>query len=86
VFVNIYAGRVRTPVEGVLRLAFQGRLYGTPFKIAALDGNQGMAPMTGPQWVRIDLRKTARPRLWPGGRGQAKVFVAAKTSRRPRRD
>jgi hypothetical protein len=57
VFINFYAGQLTAPPEGLLRVWFDGRTYEAPFKIAATQGNRGAPPMTGPAWVRIDLRR-----------------------------
>lgn len=59
VLINLYDGQVATGPEGVIRLWFQGRIYEAPFKIAATVGNKGAPPVTGPNWVRIDLRRVA---------------------------
>lgn len=55
--INLYAGELPAAPEGVVRVWFGGQVYEAPFKIAATRGNRGASPMTGANWVRIDLRK-----------------------------
>lgn len=57
VAINLYSGELAVPPEGVIRVWFGGRVYEAPFKLAAKRGNRGALPMTGANWLRIDLRK-----------------------------
>jgi hypothetical protein len=65
VWVNFFNGSVRTPIKGDVAIKFGGGLYKTRFTMPALAGNggRGFAPngtMTGPNWVRIDVRSLLR--------------------------
>lgn len=57
VMINLYEGELRAPPEGVIRVWFSGNVYEAPFKLAATRGNRARPPMSGPNWLRIDLRK-----------------------------
>lgn len=55
--INLYAGDLPTPPEGVVRVWFGGKVYEAPFKIAATRGNRGAMPISGGNWLKIDPRK-----------------------------
>jgi hypothetical protein len=57
VAINLYSGNLAVPPEGVIRVWFGGQVYEQPFKLAAKSGNGGRFPMTGPQWLKVDLRQ-----------------------------
>lgn len=57
VAINLYSGTLPAGPEGVVRVWFDGKVYEAPFKLAARTGNAGKQPMSGPHWLRIDLRK-----------------------------
>lgn len=57
VMINLYEGELRAPPEGVIRVWFSGNVYEAPFKLGATRGNRALPPMSGPHWLRIDLRK-----------------------------
>lgn len=56
VAVNLYAGDLPAGPEGIIRVWFRGQVYEAPFKLTAKSGNRGARPMSGSQWLRIDLR------------------------------
>src|SRR5262249_1969986 len=57
VAINLYACDAPAPPEGTVRAWFGGKVYEAPFKLTAKSGNRGASPMSGPHWLRIDLRK-----------------------------
>lgn len=57
VAINLYEGDLPAGPEGVVRMWFDGKVYEAPFKLVARAGNKGARPMTGPNWIRVDLRK-----------------------------
>jgi hypothetical protein len=57
VAVNLYSGDLPTGPEGIIRVWFNGQVYEAPFKLAAKSGSRGALPMSGPYWLRLDLRK-----------------------------
>ncbi len=57
VAINLFAGELPAPPEGVIRVWFGGQVYEAPFKLAATRGNHGGLPMAGAHWLKIDLRK-----------------------------
>src|SRR5262249_50101385 len=57
VAINLYAADLPAAPEGVIRIWFAGAIYEAPFKLGARTGNRGALPMSGPYWLRIDLRK-----------------------------
>jgi hypothetical protein len=57
VAINLYACDAAAPPEGTVRVWFSGNVYEAPFRLMARSGNKGAQPMTGPHWLRVDLRK-----------------------------
>jgi hypothetical protein len=57
VAVNLYSCNAATAPEGNARIWFSGKVFESPFKLGAKNGNKGAMPIAGPNWVRIDLRK-----------------------------
>jgi hypothetical protein len=57
VAVNLYSGDLPAGPEGIVRVWFNGQVYEAPFKLAAKSGSRGALPMSGPYWLRLDLRK-----------------------------
>jgi hypothetical protein len=57
VAVNLYSCNAATAPEGNARIWFSGKVFESPFKLGAKNGNKGVMPIAGPNWVRIDLRK-----------------------------
>jgi hypothetical protein len=43
--------------EATVRAWFMGRTYQTTIRFGSKSGNRGVTPMSGPAWVRVDLRK-----------------------------
>jgi hypothetical protein len=57
VAINFYSGNLPAGPEGVIRVWFGGQVYEAAFKFAARSGNGGRLPISGPHWLRIDLRE-----------------------------
>jgi len=57
VMIDLFAGELSVPPKGILRVWFNGKIYEAPFELAATRGNGGVQPMTGKNWLRIDLRQ-----------------------------
>ncbi|MCW5702320.1 MAG: hypothetical protein KIT82_07030 [Bradyrhizobium sp.] len=57
VAINLYEGNLSAAPEGQIRVWFDRKIYEAPWKIAATRGNGGAPPMSGPNWITIDLRK-----------------------------
>jgi hypothetical protein len=55
--VNLYACDAGSPPEPILRAWFGGKVFQTSLRFGAKTGNRGAPPMSGPHWVRVDLRK-----------------------------
>lgn len=55
--INLYSCDASAPPEGTVRVWFGGKVYEAPFKLTAKSGNKGAPPMSGPHWLRVDLRK-----------------------------
>jgi len=54
---NLYSCDAASPPEATLRAWFGGKVFQTPIRFGAKTGNRGAQPMSGPHWVRVDLRK-----------------------------
>jgi len=55
--LNLYACDAASPPEAALRVWIGGKVFQAPIRFGAKTGNRGAQPMSGPHWVRVDLRK-----------------------------